>query len=182
MGACAKDCRVAVHSQALHTSMSSAPSAKLNLLNYGNLLAYAFNILTTFLIGQSHLVGKTNQEGKMVPRRNHVLTASLHLSMWAGIDCGCLLLVFDPMDVCPPSQSRRHTLPSSRLRAGLSVFGVSSSFWRAPSQCTSSHPPPGAAPSSRRALGECQLLKSPHACLHPITGVCLGESTAPSYT
>jgi hypothetical protein len=42
----------------------SEGASKLNWLNYGNLLAYAFNILTTFGIGQTHLVGKTNSEGE----------------------------------------------------------------------------------------------------------------------
>lgn len=43
-----------------------APTPRLNALNVGNLLAYAFNIFTTFLIGQTHLVGKTNSEGEQL--------------------------------------------------------------------------------------------------------------------
>jgi hypothetical protein len=35
-------------------------------------------------------VGKTNQEGKTVRRRNHVSMPSFHLAVWAGIDSSCL--------------------------------------------------------------------------------------------
>ena len=38
-----------------------APS---RLLNYGNLAAYVLNIVSTYIIGTTGKVGKTNSEGK----------------------------------------------------------------------------------------------------------------------